>query len=745
MPEGAPDSADVELAEIGLCPHDGREGPVGEPCPAAACRALDRRFVPSTLWEPGVVPPERLLGTLVGDEWLLVQAVGKGGLGRVYLALQQPHFVIKGALKLLDLRGVASAAADTLRRRFFVEHAALARLEHPNVVRILRYGYHGAQRQPYLVMEYISGGTTLGHRLDVLRSAGRRLARGDVRRCLEQMLGGLQAAHGQGVVHGDIKPSNIMAQAPVDPFRPWYLRLVDFGASKFLETPGAATGVVMVTPRYMAPEQLYARDLVGPETDLYAVTLMACLLLRLEHPFSRQDAQHVCRMRSTPELHNHALGWLDEQRFATPLRDLLRRGLSYEPGQRFPHAAAYARELARVWEAPGEGAREPISSLSTSPGRRAEVPPPERGETPEPARRADLELSREQLLALWGTPASDIDPAADSAAGAQPEHLAASMDGRTRPEQVMVDRRREPTEPEPAPAPAGPLAELDAELTQQELVALLADIGGAGEPATDPFKTIERLSMPEPSQVEAADPSEPWPPAPPPVAAVVAPPPPLSQEPSEPVADDSDVLEVDTVHIPVDQRSTVDAGPPPAVAALTPLPPGPPSRGLGHLPTMQLDGAEAAAYLERGVLLPEPRAHTPADEAGAGPGVDLALGGLSGAVWSPQLDDPRVTQPFDVAAAPRSVTPSATPAATPAATPSATPAAPPAPAAPEWNWGAPPGSGLPLPPGPLPLPSPRLRVDSGPRRKPASAGPGVGAHDSSEGWLARLLAWLRNR
>ena len=769
MSDGAPGSVDVELAEIGLCVHDGNEGTVGEQCPAPECSALGRRFIPTALSPAlGAAPPEALLGTLVGEEWLLVHAIGRGGMGRVYLALQRPHYVIKGALKLLDLRDAQPAAADTLRRRFFAEHAALARLEHPNIVRILRYGYHGAGRQPYLVMEYVSGGTTLGHRLRALRSGGRRLARGDVRRCLEQMLGGLQAAHEQGVVHGDIKPSNIMAQDPVAPFRPWYLRLVDFGASKFLETPGAATGFVLVTPRYMAPEQLYARDLVGPGTDLYAVSLLACLLLRMEHPFSKPDAHEVCRIRSGPGLHARSLDWLSDQGFARPLERLLRRGLAYHPADRFPTAAAYAEELALVWESGDAASFEPLSGLSTSPGvRAAQLAGPPRLD-PGPGVAPELELSRAQLQALWGAPTDGLGVPAVG-----PETNLGSSDGgyawpdpETRPEQVPRDRGREPTEPESA-ALYDPLhSELSGELTQKELLSLLSDLGNSGSheggevgaawPA-DPgawgagscgepspilgADTVHMLAAPE-AVAELADAPIAEPIADPIAADTIHMPAtgPPAAAPLEP-----DPLEVDTVHLPMD-AALADAVPVPAVMSSDPLGPGPRSRGLGHLPTMQIGPDAVAAHFAAmeaagGAVAPE------VPVAGGGlPALGLGLGGglsaLPGSVWSPQLDDPRVTQPLDTSEASGPVDLGARRNSPPATPPTGRPVEP------TWNWGAPPGSPAPALAPTLPKPPPLLRPDPGPAPSPWPASGRDASGRSrrgrgSRGWIRRLLDWLR--
>lgn len=294
-------------APTAACPACAAPGAVAQPCDSAACARFGLHRVPLEYAPTGRGAPDRLVGRMFG-EYLVVRRLGAGGVGAVYLALQQP-IGLPAALKLLHADGSALATGERFRR----EAAALARLRHPNIVRLLKYGIQGDDA--YLVMEHVEGGRTLK---DALREG---IAVDDASRILTQMCHGLEAAHTRGVVHRDIKPANVMLE-PV-PGESHFVRIVDFGLVKFAEE-GHSTRLAAGTPRYMAPEQMLKTG-IGPWTDGYAVTVIACEMLTGRHPFRGDTAQAIMLRKHDPGFDPVAdLGLT----VGPMMAELLRRGLA---------------------------------------------------------------------------------------------------------------------------------------------------------------------------------------------------------------------------------------------------------------------------------------------------------------------------------------------------------------------------------------------------------------------------------
>lgn len=175
------------------------------------------------------------------------------------------------AIKVLVTRDARSEMIPQYRERFLREAAALARLSHPYIVRVLDHGIEG--KLPYLVMEFLDGGTLR----TLLRSS--KPPPSAALRMMEHLTHALGAAHARGIVHRDIKPSNLFVTGCFDGTGPLTVRLIDFGIAKDLQDGSDITGhdTVLGTPWYMAPEQTLG-DPVDARTDVYAI---GCLLYRL--------------------------------------------------------------------------------------------------------------------------------------------------------------------------------------------------------------------------------------------------------------------------------------------------------------------------------------------------------------------------------------------------------------------------------------------------------------------------------
>jgi hypothetical protein len=199
--------------------------------------------------------------------------LGSGGMGTVYRA-HDPHLDRVVALKVPTLDGPAEQQAARVQR-FQREARAAARILHPNVCPIFDVGEH--EGAAFVVMAFVDG-----------RSLGEELARrgplpiSEAVGLVRQLLDALAAVHAHGIVHRDVKPSNILLDAA------GRIILTDFGLARPEETGDGLTseGAVVGTPAYMAPEQAAGQAAqIGPWTDLYAVGVVLYQMLTGRLPF----------------------------------------------------------------------------------------------------------------------------------------------------------------------------------------------------------------------------------------------------------------------------------------------------------------------------------------------------------------------------------------------------------------------------------------------------------------------------
>ncbi len=292
----------------------------------------------------GIRPPDPLVGSTVGS-FRVVRALGRGGMGTVYLA-EHPVIGSRVAIKFLH---ESMAANPELVARFYDEARAVNRIGHENIVGIFDLSMLPPNRY-YIVMEYLDG--------DALSTLLRRgpMALPEAAAILLQLCDALQCAHDRGVVHRDLKPDNVFVLhrrgAP-------FVKLLDFGIAKLRDAPtGAQTaaGMIVGTPEYMAPEQCDNRP-IDARTDVYALGVMAYQMFTGVLPFTGSITQLLmAHVRETPRPPRSVNGALPPA-----LDDAILRALHKRPDDRFQDMGAFASALSawRDQEAP-----------------RAEPPPP---------------------------------------------------------------------------------------------------------------------------------------------------------------------------------------------------------------------------------------------------------------------------------------------------------------------------------------------------------------------------------
>lgn len=331
-----------------------------------------------------------LTGHTLG-QYELRELLGRGGMGAVYRAYQR---TLKRAVAVKVLPAALAADADFVAR-FTREAETAASLEHPHIIPVYDYGVESGTS--YIVMRLLSGGT-LADRMAQREASGAPLpSPGEIARLLSQLASAFDYAHQQGVIHRDIKPSNIMFDTHGNAF------LVDFGIAKLLEHTSAltATGAVLGTPLYMAPEQWRAEQPV-PATDQYALGVTIYQLLTGQVPFQAPTPyglmhKHLHEMPTPP----HVL----RPHLPPSLAASLERALAKSPGERFPSVTAFAQTFERA--AAGEAGEDTQFLTRPLEGRPPVLvstpsPPPSAAFAPPAAREAGRPPGRGRAPLVWG-------------------------------------------------------------------------------------------------------------------------------------------------------------------------------------------------------------------------------------------------------------------------------------------------------------------------------------------------------
>ncbi|MEY4514973.1 MAG: serine/threonine protein kinase [Pseudomonadota bacterium] len=327
------------------------------------------------------------VGVVLNGRYRITELLGEGGMGLVYrgerLQLGRPV-----AIKFLHS---PYAKSPKYMARFEREARAMSKLSHPYCVSVIDFGVHD---EPYIVMDFVTG-ETLRDLMDRVRIGPQRAIQ-----LVRQILAGLSHAHGQGVIHRDIKPGNIMVGEATGVGD--HVRIFDFGLAK-LHDPAVegdqSMATVIGTPAYMAPEQTRAES-IDARADLYATGVLLFELLTGQKPFIGEDAYAVIRMqRETPAplLRTRA------EELSEELEQVVDKALAKDREQRYQTAAEFVAALDSTPESYQRMSSVPTDSSPPRDGRLI-TPRPKREVTATHSSPVDASASspRSTRLALLG-------------------------------------------------------------------------------------------------------------------------------------------------------------------------------------------------------------------------------------------------------------------------------------------------------------------------------------------------------
>ena len=270
----------------------------------------------------------------------IIRVLGSGAMGVVYEA-SDSKLHRRVAIKTIIKSAMADEAqAADYSERFMREAQSIARLNHPNIVTVYDFGEEGDIA--YFVMEFIQG-----HELKEFLDSGVQFPLQKSLNYMVDLLGALDYAHSQGIVHRDVKPANIMID------NSGRLKLTDFGVVKVLDKQeGTQAGTMVGTPGYMSPEQILGTS-VSPRSDIFAAGVVLYQLLTWQKPFTGEG---VFTIQQKIVNEAHVLPSVLNSALSPELDRIVSKALAKMPEDRYTRAGEFADEIKRFLAA---GAAQP--------------------------------------------------------------------------------------------------------------------------------------------------------------------------------------------------------------------------------------------------------------------------------------------------------------------------------------------------------------------------------------------------
>jgi serine/threonine protein kinase len=251
-----------------------------------------------------------MIGRILDNKYRIISELGQGGMGTVYLAEHTAGIGKKFAIKSLS---PTLGHDPDFRERFYRQATLQALLDHPNIVRTDFFEKDG---QFFLVMEYVDG-----RDLSKLIETRGQLKEKDALSILKDVLRGLEFAHAKGIIHGDIKPSNILID------KSGIARITDFAIA-----PLVARGGLVSTPAYLSPEQIMHPGQLDLRTDIYNLGLVLYEMLAGHLPFpGESDFSRMEQQLYSPPPNLH----LKNPAISEKLAEIVSKALAKNPAERF--------------------------------------------------------------------------------------------------------------------------------------------------------------------------------------------------------------------------------------------------------------------------------------------------------------------------------------------------------------------------------------------------------------------------
>jgi len=251
-------------------------------------------------------------------------------MGVVYRA-RDPKIDRLVAIKTISLVGIEDSEEQEYRERFALEARAAGKLTHPGIVTVFDAGEDRETHEPFFVMEYVAGRPLS----EEIATGGGRLPLSKALQIACQVADALQYAHSNGVIHGDIKPANILISED------GRAKIADFGVARLSQSVATHAGKIFGSPAYMAPEQLSGGE-PDARSDLFSLGVMFYSMLTGFRPFQGNSAQTVCfKVMNVEPVPVSSL----QADLPPELDRIVQRAMAKDPRDRYQSGADFAAEI----------------------------------------------------------------------------------------------------------------------------------------------------------------------------------------------------------------------------------------------------------------------------------------------------------------------------------------------------------------------------------------------------------------